>query len=149
MKMVKLLLLSLVVAGIYAGCAHDEESKPKDLASDHFEVSAQGGDDKLIQAGTVSGAPTVEVVNISGTLKVKGVHQKYMSGLAVQLIDRDATIFARARTNSAGGFQLVGQIPFGFYMIRVVDKKFRGQLPVHYNGLELRDLTVPVQAVIR
>lgn len=138
-----------MAATILGACAHEDESKPKDLASDHFEVSAQGGDDKLIRSGGVSGAPVVEVVNISGTLKVKGVHQKYMNGLAVQLIDRDATIFARARTNSAGGFQLVGQIPYGFYLIRVVDKKFQGQLPIQYHGVDLRDLTVPVHPVIR
>jgi hypothetical protein len=151
MKHVRLLILGLMAATVLGSCAHEEDSKPKDLASDHFEVSAQGGDDKLIRSGGVGavGAPVVEVVNISGTLKVKGVHQKYMSGLAVQLIDRDATIFARARTNSAGGFQLVGQIPYGFYVIRVVDKKFQGQLPVQYHGVDLRDLAVPVQPIIR
>ncbi len=134
-----------MAAAILGACAHEDEAKPKDLASDHFEVSQQGGDDRLIH----SGGPIVEVVNISGTLKVKGVHQKYMSGLAVQLIDRDATIFARARTNSEGGFQLVGQIPYGFYLIRVVDNKFKGQLPVQYHGIDLRNLVVPVQPIIR
>lgn len=147
MKQTLKILISLSVVAVLGACAHEEEA-PKNLATDHFEVSAQGGDDKMLKAG-VSNGPIVEVVNISGTLKVQGVHQKYMSGLAVQLIDRDATIFARAKTNSQGGFQLVGQIPYGFYLIRVVDRKFKGQLPVQYHGIDLRDLTVPVQPVIR
>ncbi|WP_413560307.1 hypothetical protein [Bdellovibrio sp. HCB209] len=144
MKQTLKILISLSVVAILGACAHEDEA-PKDLATDHFEVSAQGGDDKIVR----NGGPIVEVINISGTLKVKGVNQKYMSGLAVQLIDRDATIYARAKTNSEGGFQLVGQIPYGLYLIRVVDKKFKGQLPVKYHGIDLRDLIVPVQPVIR
>jgi hypothetical protein len=140
--------LILTVAVILGSCAHEEVQKPQDLATDHFEVSQQGGDDRMVRNGG-GGGPIHEVINISGTLKVKGVHQKYMSGLAVQLIDRDATIFARARTNSEGGFQLVGQIPYGFYLIKVIDNRFKGQLPVQYHGVDLRNLVVPVQPVIR
>ncbi|MEK2690264.1 hypothetical protein [Bdellovibrio sp. GT3] len=146
MKKLGIVLTGLVLAALFIGaCAHDDNDKPKDLASDQFEVSAQGGDDRMIR----NGGPVVEVINISGTLKVKGVHQKYMSGLTVHLIDRDATIFARARTNSEGGFQLVGQIPYGFYLVKVVDKRFKGQLPIQYHGVDLRNLVVPVQPIIR
>ncbi|WP_413580641.1 hypothetical protein [Bdellovibrio sp. HCB288] len=145
MKKLGIVLTGLVLAAVFIGaCAHDDNGKAKDLASDQFEVSAQGGDDKLIRQSN----PSDQAV-ITGTLKVKGVSQKYMSNLTIHLIDRDATIWARARAASDGSFKLSGTIPRGFYMIRVVDRRFRGELPVNVNGLELENLTVSVQPVIR
>lgn len=132
---------------ILGSCAHEDEQKPQDLATDHFEVSQQGGDDKLVRSSGVNGI--TEQVVLNGVLRVRGVSQKYMNGVVVHLIDRDATIYARGRAASDGSFQLSGNIPKGFYLIKVIDRRFKGELPVHLNGIELKNLTVPVQTVIR
>ncbi|QDK44477.1 hypothetical protein DOM22_04545 [Bdellovibrio sp. ZAP7] len=147
MKNCVYLFLSLTVAMILGSCAHEDEQKPQDLATDHFEVSQQGGDDKLVRSSGVNGI--TEQVVLNGMLKVRGVNQKYMNGVVVHLIDRDATIYARGRAASDGSFQLSGHIPKGFYLIKVIDRRFKGELPVHLNGIELKNLTVPVQTVIR
>jgi hypothetical protein len=147
MKNCVYLFLSLTVAMILGSCAHEDEQKPQDLATDHFEVSQQGGDDKLVRSSGVTGI--TEQVVLNGMLKVRGVNQKYMNGVVVHLIDRDATIYARGRAASDGSFQLSGNIPKGFYLIKVIDRRFKGELPVHLNGVELKSLTVPVQTVIR
>ncbi|WP_413586673.1 hypothetical protein [Bdellovibrio sp. HCB274] len=141
------LILSLAVAVILGSCAHDDEQAPKDLATDTFEVSQQGGDDKLVRSSGINGI--TEQVVLNGMLRVRGVNQKYMNGVMVHLIDRDATIYARGRAASDGSFQLSGHIPKGFYLIKVIDRRFKGELAVHLNGVELKNLTVPVQPVIR
>ncbi|QLY26301.1 hypothetical protein [Bdellovibrio sp. KM01] len=147
MKNCVYLFVSLTVAMILGSCAHEDEQKPQDLATDHFEVSQQGGDDKLVRSSGVNGI--TEQVVLNGVLRVRGVSQKYMNGVVVHLIDRDATIYARGRAASDGSFQLSGNIPKGFYLIKVIDRRFKGELPVHLNGIELKNLTVPVQTVIR
>jgi hypothetical protein len=147
MKNCVYLFVSLTVAMILGSCAHEDEQKPQDLATDHFEVSQQGGDDKLVRSSGVNGI--TEQVVLNGVLRVRGVSQKYMNGVVVHLIDRDATIYARGRAASDGSFQLSGNIPKGFYLIKVIDRRFKGDLPVHLNGMELKNLTVPVQTIIR
>lgn len=139
------ILLGLIA--MLAACAHDTEPVDPNahLKSDAFEVSAQGGDEVLLRSTAGNEAQTT----ISGTLKVRGVKPGFVGPLDIHLLDTDGTIYARTKSDKQGAFVLNGSIVPGYYIIKIVAKKYRGELPVIIDHPEIKDLVVPVEAVIR
>ncbi|MGE5086916.1 MAG: hypothetical protein ACM3MG_11490 [Bacillota bacterium] len=133
---------------LLAACAHEAETDKNlnaHLKSDTYEVSAQGGDELLLHSAAANEVQTT----LSGVLRVRGVRQKFVGPLGVHLVDRDGTIYARTKSNKDGSFILKGILPFGKYTIRIIAKKYRGELPVTVNQGEIKNLVVPVAAIIR
>lgn len=142
----RIVLVGLVA--LVAACAHegDADKEPNaHLKSDIYEVSAQGGDEMLLRSTAANEVQTV----LFGVLKVRGVKQKFVGPLDVHLVDRDGTIYARTKSNKDGSFSLRGALAPGNYTIKVVAKKYRGELVVTVGSSEIKDLIVPVEAVIR
>lgn len=142
----RIVLLGLVV--LLGACAHESESDKEPnahLKSDSYEVSAQGGDEMLLRSTAANEVQTV----LFGALKVRGVRQKFVGPLDIHLVDRDGTIYARTKSNKDGSFSLRGALAPGNYTIKVIAKKYKGELAVTVGQSEIKNLVVPVEAVIR
>ncbi|MFM6929171.1 MAG: carboxypeptidase-like regulatory domain-containing protein [Bdellovibrio sp.] len=136
------------LVAVMAACAHEAETEKEPnahLKNDTYEVSAQGGDEMLLRSTAANEVQTT----LSGVLKVRGVKQKFVGPLDVHLVDRDGTIYARTKSNKDGSFSLRGALAPGKYKIKVIAKKYKGELVVAIGQSEIKDLVVPVEAVIR
>lgn len=145
MKQILLVLLLFALPACVRGKVQEKKSALNMLNGEHYEspLQATGSGDNAILPVPILHAKVNDTI-VTGRLTIEDPLAVVPNDLTLQLWN-DGELVSETRPAKTGDFQLKGDFPNGFYLVKVASKKYRGERDLRIEGFNIEGVQVTAE----